>query len=94
MTINYEFGDVDAHGATIRAQAASLHAEHQSILRDVPAAGDFWGGAGSTACPQFITQLGRNLQVIYDQANARGSKAQTAGSNMASTGSVVGSSWA
>lgn len=26
MTINYQFGDVDAHGATIRAQAASLEA--------------------------------------------------------------------
>ena len=47
MTINYQFGDVDAHGATIRAQAASLEAEHQAIVRDVLAAGDFWGGAGS-----------------------------------------------
>jgi hypothetical protein len=39
MTINYQFGDVDAHGATIRAQAASLEAEHQAIVRDVLAAG-------------------------------------------------------
>ena len=30
MSINYQFGDVDAHGALIRAQAASLEAEHQS----------------------------------------------------------------
>jgi hypothetical protein len=29
MTINYQSGDVDAHGALIRAQAASLEAEHQ-----------------------------------------------------------------
>ena len=35
MSINYQFGDVDAHGATIRAQAASLEAEHQAIVRDV-----------------------------------------------------------
>jgi hypothetical protein len=49
MTVNYQFGDVDAHGATIRAQAASSEAEHQAIVRDVLAAGDFWGGAGSTA---------------------------------------------
>lgn len=28
MTINYQFGDVDARGATTRAQAASLEAEH------------------------------------------------------------------
>ncbi|MDT5351654.1 MAG: hypothetical protein QOJ56_186, partial [Mycobacterium sp.] len=27
MSINYQFGDVDAHGATIRAQAASLEQE-------------------------------------------------------------------
>ncbi|ORB10694.1 type VII secretion protein EsxI, partial [Mycobacterium noviomagense] len=33
MTINYQFGDVDAHGATIRAQAAALEAEHQAIIR-------------------------------------------------------------
>ena len=80
MSINYQFGDVDAHGALIRAQAASLEAEHQAIVRDVLAAGDFWGGAGSTACQEFITQLGRNFQVIYEQANAHGQKVQTAGS--------------
>jgi uncharacterized protein YukE len=61
MTINYQFGDVDAHGALIRAQAASLEAEHQAIVRDVLAAGDFWGG-----------DLGRNFQVIYERANAHG----------------------
>jgi hypothetical protein len=82
MTINYQFGDVDAHGALIRAQAASLEAEHQAIVRDV------------LACQEFITQLGRNFQVIYEQANAHGQKVQSAGSNMASTDSAVGSSWA
>jgi hypothetical protein len=46
------------------------------------------------ACQEFITQLGRNFQVIYEQANAHGQKVQTAGSNMASTDSAVGSSWA
>ena len=50
MSISYQFGDVDAHGALIRAQAASLEAEHQAIVRDVLAAGDFWGGSGSVAC--------------------------------------------
>jgi len=89
MSINYQFGDVDAHGALIRAQAASLEAEHQSIVRD-----DFWGGAGSVACQEFITQLGRNFQVIYEQANAHGQKVQTAGNNMFNTDSSVGSSWA
>ncbi|RFZ13691.1 putative ESAT-6-like protein 6 [Mycobacterium marinum] len=91
MTINYQFGDVDAHGALIRAQAASLEAEHQAIVRDVLAAGDFWGGAGSV---EFITQLGRNFQVIYEQANSHGQKVQAAGNNMAQTDSAVSSSWA
>ncbi|RUP01383.1 MAG: type VII secretion protein EsxI, partial [Mycobacterium sp.] len=56
--------------------------------------GDFWGGAGSVACQEFIAQLGRNFQVIYEQANAHGQKVQSAGSNMAQTDSAVGSSWA
>ncbi|MBS4727702.1 WXG100 family type VII secretion target [Mycobacterium sp. SM1] len=94
MTINYQFGDVDAHGALIRAQAAAMEAEHQAIIRDVLAAGDFWGGAGSAGCQEFITQLGRNFQVIYDQANAHGAKVQAASANMASTDSAVGASWA
>jgi uncharacterized protein YukE len=85
---------VDAHGATIRGQAILLEAEDQAIIRDVLAAGDFWGGAGSAACQQFIAQLRRNFRVIYEQANAHGSKVQAAGSNMASTDSAVGSSWA
>jgi hypothetical protein len=76
MSISYQFGDVDAHGAMIRSQAASLESEHQSIVRDVLAAGDFWGGSGSVACQEFITQLGRNFQTIYEQANSHGQKVQ------------------
>lgn len=94
MSINYQFGDVDAHGALIRAQAAALEAEHQAIVHDVLAAGDFWGGAGSAACQEFVAALGRNFQVIYSQANAHGQKVQTAGNNMANTDASVGSSWA
>ena len=94
MSINYQFGDVDAHGALIRAQAASLEAEHQAIVHDVLAAGDFWGGAGSVACQEFVSQLGRNFAVIYEQANTHGQKVQTAGNNMANTDASIGSSWA
>ncbi|GFG67989.1 hypothetical protein MKUB_54790 [Mycobacterium kubicae] len=68
--------------------STALKAEHQAIIRDVLRAGDFWGGAGSVACQEFITQLGRNFQVIYEQANAHGFMVQTAGSNMASTDSA------
>ena len=72
----------------------ALAAEHQAILRDVLAAGGFWGGAGSSDCQGFITELDRNFQVIYEQANAHGSQVQTAGPTTASTDSAVGSSWA
>ncbi|AGC63463.1 MULTISPECIES: WXG100 family type VII secretion target [Mycobacterium] len=94
MTISYQFGQVDAHGAVIRAQAAALEARHQVIVSDVLRAGDFWGGAGSTACQEFITQLGRNFQMIYEQANTHGAKVQAAGNNMATTDTSIGSSWA
>src|SRR6202020_191696 len=94
MSINYQCGDVDAHGALIRSQAASLEQEHQSIVRDVLAAGDFWGGSGAVACQEFITQVGRNFQTIYQQATSHGQKVQTAGNNMSSTDSAVGGSWA
>ena len=94
MSINYQFGDVDAHGATIRAQAASLEAEHQAIVRDVLAAGASWGGAGWLACQEFITRWGGNFQVIYEQANSHGSKVQGASSNMLNTDNAVGGSWA
>ncbi|OBH08331.1 type VII secretion protein EsxN [Mycobacterium sp. E1747] len=50
MGTNYQFCDVAAHGALIRAQVASLQAEHEPIVRDVLAAGDFWRGADSVAC--------------------------------------------
>ena len=47
---------------------------------------------------RFITdphamRLGRNFQVIYEQASAHGQKVQTAGSNMSACDSAVGSSW-
>jgi hypothetical protein len=94
MAISYQFGDVDAHGATIRTQPASPGVECQAIIRDVLAAGDFRGGARSTACEQFITESGRNFQVIYEQANCHGPKVHTAGRNMANVDCAVDSCWA
>ncbi len=75
MTINYQFGDADAHGATIRAQAASSEVK-QAITRNVMVDGDFWGRAGSAACQEFIIQLARDFQVIYEQANAHGQRSK------------------
>jgi hypothetical protein len=44
--------------------------------------------------PAVHHRLGPNFQVIYEQANAHGQKVQSAGNNMATTDSAVGSSWA
>lgn len=46
------------------------------------------------ACQEFTTVLGHNFQVIYERANAHGQKVQTAGSNIGTTDSAVGSGWA
>ncbi|BBX44145.1 hypothetical protein GCM10009641_67560 [Mycobacterium cookii] len=45
-------------------------------------------------CQEFITVLGRNFQVTYEEANALGSKVQNAGNIMADTDSAVDPSWA
>jgi hypothetical protein len=34
MTISYRLGEVDAYGATVRAQAMVPEAEHRAIVRD------------------------------------------------------------
>ena len=91
--INYQFGDVDAHGAMIGAQAQNLEAEHQNILRTCNECAGFWGGAGSMAHQDFVTELGKNFAIIYQQAMSHGQKVRSAGNNMASTDSAVGSSW-
>jgi hypothetical protein len=33
MTVSYRFGDVDAHGATLRARGASLETQHHAVVR-------------------------------------------------------------
>ena len=92
MTINYQFGDVDANGALIRAQRRRWRQRiRPSSVMCLPPASF---GAVPGRRPANSSSLGRNFQVIYEQANAHGSKVQTASSNMASTDSAVGSSWA
>ncbi|BBC16939.1 hypothetical protein JK2ML_1180 [Mycobacterium leprae Kyoto-2] len=91
--INYQFGEIDAHGAAIRAQAAALETTHQAILATVRDAAEFWGGQGSTAHEMFIADLGRNFQMIYEQANSHGQKVQRASSSMADTDRSVSSAW-
>lgn len=89
----YTYGDVDAHGMTLVNQAGSLAAEHKSILSDVTAAGDFWGGAGSTAWSSFVEELGRNFQVIYENLEMHGTKVRKAGNNTEMTDLGVQGSW-
>ncbi|WP_085144357.1 MULTISPECIES: WXG100 family type VII secretion target [Mycolicibacterium] len=91
--MKYGFEDVDHHGMTLTAQAGQLEAVHQAILRDVEATAEFWGGAGSNAYTQFVTELGRNFQTIYQALSEHGNKVRTAGNNMAHTDSAVGGSW-
>jgi len=91
--MNNHFGDVDADGAPARLQPMALQAEHEAILRDVLAAGGFWGGAGSSACEGYLTELNRNFQVIYRAVKSVDSQVQTAGTNMLDTDSAAGSSW-
>ena len=38
VTVNYQFGDVDARGALIRARAAPSEPVHRADVRDVQAA--------------------------------------------------------
>lgn len=41
--INYQYADVEGHGALLESQAGQLEAEHQAILSDLNAAADFLG---------------------------------------------------
>ena len=91
MAFDYQFRDVDAHGAPIRAWAASFEVERQPSVGDVLAAADFWGGAGSTAWKEFIAQPGRNFAATYEQPNAHEQMVQTVDSSMAKGDNAVGS---
>jgi hypothetical protein len=84
MTIHYQFGDVDADaGATIRAPAAALEAEHQAIVRDVPAAGDFGAGSVSATSQGVDHPIGRQLPGAIRAGQWAPAKVQKTASNMA-----------
>jgi hypothetical protein len=62
MTIDYQFGYADAHDALIHARAAPLATERRSSVRDVLAAGDFWGAGPSApteSLPSAVAISGR-----------------------------------
>ena len=91
--LNYHFDDVHSHGATLKGQAASLEAEYHAIMADVNAAADFWGGAGSTAFQQFVTELNRNFQTIFITLDEHGGKVQAVSSNMQSLDQSIQGGW-
>ncbi|OOK63919.1 putative ESAT-6-like protein 6 [Mycobacterium kansasii] len=92
MTINYQFGDVDAHGATIRAQAVA-RGQHQPSFAMcwLPATS---GAARFGGLPGVHHPVGSQLPGDLRAGQRHGQKVQAAGSNMAQTDSAVGSSWA
>jgi WXG100 family type VII secretion target len=92
-SINYHFDDVHSHGATLKAQAASLEAEYHAIMNDVNGAADFWGGAGSQAFQDFVTELNRNFQQIFIALDDHGARVQTVGSNMAQLDQSIQHGW-
>ena len=90
---NYHFADIAAHAQLLKAQASALEAEHQSILSDVNAAADFWGGKGSSAFTDFVTELGKQFSIIYDALGTHGDKVATASMHTNSTDSGVAGTW-
>jgi uncharacterized protein YukE len=93
MSINYQYADVEGHGSLLESQAGSLEAEHQAILKDLQESADIWGGVGSTGYQEFVTELNRNFQVIFQELHSHGGKVKTASSNTAHTDSGVGGTW-
>ena len=89
----YNFAEVAAHAQLLKAQSTALEAEHHAILATVNEAADFWGGKGNSAFTDFVTELGRNFQVIYDTLNTHGDKVSTAGLHTEHTDSSVSSTW-
>ena len=90
---NYHFAEVEAHAQLLKAQASALEAEHQSILADVNAAADFWGGQGSAGFTDFVTELGKQFSVIYDALGTHGDKVATASMHTNHTDSGVAGTW-
>ena len=90
----YHFADIATHSALLKSQDTALEAEHQAILADVYAAADFWGGTGSTAVTEFVTELGRQFAIIYDTLGTHGDKVATASMHTSDTDHSVSGIWA
>lgn len=92
--MTYHYADVEGHGNLLQSQAGSLELTQRQIVNDLNHCADFWGGSGSTGFQQFVAELNRNFQVIYEQLGEHGGKIKTVSGNTAHTDSGVGGTWA
>lgn len=70
--INYRFGDIDANGAALKADATALQAQCQAILPNMLAASGFWARCWSTAVRHPVGP--RELQVVDVDPNPKGQR--------------------
>lgn len=91
--IKYGFDDINAHGSALKMHAGLLEAEYHLILNDLNAVADFWGGTGSTAFNNFVTDLNRNFQVVFGQLDEHGGKVQTVSNTMEVAERGITHSW-
>ncbi len=91
--IEYQYGDVDQHAATLRAQAAAMEGLYQQIRGDVDACADFWGGAGSSGYATFVTELNRNFSVVFEALNDHGAKISNVRGQVEDADNAVAKSW-
>jgi len=91
--IEWNYGDVGQHAATIGNASGNLAAVHQQIMADVYACADFWKSQGQGAFDQFVSDLNRNFQVIFESLADHGTAVNTTLGNTQDHDSMVGQSW-
>lgn len=91
--IEYQYGDVDQHAATLRAQAGAMEGLYHQIRSDVDACADFWGGVGSSGYADFVTELNRNFAVVFEALNDHGAKITNVRGQVEDADNAVGKSW-
>ena len=91
--IEWNYGDVGQHAATIGNAASNLEAVHSSIMSDVNACADFWKSQGQGVFDQFVNDLNRNFQVIFQSLGDHGTSVSTTLGNTQDHDSMVGQSW-
>ena len=91
--IAWHYGDLAQHAGTIGGSSANLAAVHSRIMADVAACAEFWQSKGQAAYDQFVNELNRNFQVVFQSLEDHGRKVtQTTGNTQDHDGAVA-SSW-